>query len=90
MSAPPVEVTIDRIVLHGLPPGGGHEFAAALTDRLTALVTSDADADRWPARDEASRRLSPIALEGSDPADLGGAVGDRVFGAVAGRRDRVR
>ena len=85
MRVPSVEITIDAVVLHGVAPDRRHEFAAALHEELAALVTgSIGEAERWPARSEASRRVPPINVGDAAPAALGDAVAGTVFGLVTG------
>jgi hypothetical protein len=78
-----VEVTVDELVLRGVPRERAHAVAAALEARLAALAAAGAP----PApRDEAFRRLPAVEAQAGDPAALGEAVADAVWRALAGRR----
>jgi hypothetical protein len=82
-----VEVTVDELVLRGVPRERAHAVAAALEARLAVLAEQWAAADAAPApRDEAFRRLPAVEVRDGDPAALGESVADEVWAAVVRRR----
>jgi len=85
MTGPRIEIVIDELVLRGVAPSDAHAVAAAVEAQLAVLGTrwSAAGGNRYGARDESSRRLPAIDVAPGTPADLGGAVANAVFGAVA-------
>lgn len=80
-----IDVSIDEIVLRGVPAEHGPAVVEAFRQRLDELLSS-ADLDALHAigdRVEASRRLEPIGVAGSDPVGLGRSVAESVWAAVA-------
>ena len=73
-----VEIVIDELVVRGASPGQADAIAAALEARLTALAEQHEGPLRWRA--ESARRLEPVTAA---RAELGGAVADAVWGAIA-------
>lgn len=87
---PAIEITIGEVVLHGVRPGDQHDFAAALTERLTALVEdSAAAAGDWRSRQESSHRTDAVQLTSASPSELGAAIAGQVHGLLAGNRGRT-
>jgi hypothetical protein len=59
MIIPTIEVTIDEIVLHGMPAGQQYDFAEALEVHLAELIRASAgDAAGWRPRTEAGRTVA--------------------------------
>ena len=93
---PRVEVTIDEVVLRGLPH---HEAEAVIAQLRTTL---DELAQAWiaragpddgalpPARTESSRRLPPVTAPAGSPDALGAAVAARVWDELAAERRPTR
>jgi hypothetical protein len=85
-----LEVTVDELVLRGVPAERANAVAAAVETRLAALGEDWAATGALPAaRDEAFRRLPAVDVQAGDPAALGEAVADAVWRTVArtgGRR----
>jgi hypothetical protein len=82
-----VEVTVDELVLRGVPAERANAVAAALEARLAALGEDWAAAGAPPAaRDEAFRRLPAVEVRAGNPAALGERVADEVWAAVVRRR----
>ena len=82
---PSIDVSIDEIVLRGVPAEHGPAVVEAFRQRLDELLSS-ADLGALHAigdRAEASRRLEPIGVAGSDPVGLGRSVAESVWAAVA-------
>ncbi len=84
---PRVEVTIDEVILRGVPPEQARDVLAALEARIGELATGWAatsdgdDAARFGEgrdRHESGRRLPDLGTAGS-PAGLGVAVADAVW-----------
>ena len=98
---PRVEVTIDEVILRGVPPEQARDVLAALEARIGELATGwaatsdgDDDADRFGDgrdRHESGRRLPDLGTAGS-PAGLGVAVADAVWADLSsgGRPARHR
>lgn len=87
MSTPRIEVTIDEVVLRGVPPERAREVVAALEASL-ALQARRALEAGWDAgrdRRESSRRLRGTVTGGVDDGrGLGAALADAVWREVAG------
>jgi hypothetical protein len=75
-----VEITVDELVLRGVPPEGAHAVQAAFEARLAALA-GDGEGPR-AGRTEAFRRLPAIEAPAAAPTELGNAVADAVWSAV--------
>jgi hypothetical protein len=75
-----LEIVVDELVVHGLPPEQARVAAAALERRLTTLAAGNADA--LSSRSESVRRLP--AVEAASPAAIGEAVAAAVWNAFAG------
>ena len=100
-SRPRVEVTIDEVILRGVPPEQARAVLAALEARIGELAagwiaTSDGDDDAarfgdGRSRHESGRRLPDLGTAGS-PAGLGVAVADAVWADLSsgGRPARHR
>ena len=73
-----VEIVIDELVVRGASPTQADALAAALEARLAALAEQHEGQLR--GRAESSRRLRPVVAQ---QADLGGAIADAVWGAIA-------
>ncbi|MFL6016527.1 MAG: hypothetical protein ACJ74V_03205 [Gaiellaceae bacterium] len=73
-----VEVVIDELVLRGVDPAQARAAAAVLETRLAALAGAHDAGVR--ERAEAYRRLAPVTAA---PDELGGAVADAVWKAIA-------
>ena len=81
-----VEVTVDELVLRGVPAECARAVAGALEARLAALGEEWAASGAPPApRDEAFRRLPAVEARSGDPRTVGEAVADAVWRAVARR-----
>ena len=95
-SRPRFEVTIDEVVLRGIPH---HEAEAVIAQLRTTL---DELAQAWisragpddgalpPARTESSRRLPPVTAPAGSPGALGAAVAARVWDELAAERRPTR
>ena len=90
---PRVELTIDEVVLRGVPPQEAEAVLAQLRATLADL------AGEWlrqrggallAGRAESSRRLPPVVAPAGAPAVLGAAIAARVWGDLSsgGRRAR--
>ena len=80
-----IELTVDELVLRGVPAERAAAVAAALELRLEALGERWATSGDTPApRSEASRRLPAVEPRSGSAEALGEAVADAVWGAVAG------
>jgi hypothetical protein len=89
MSVPRVEITIDEIVLRGIPAERRHDVARALEARLGDLVAASiTSADGWRSRDESSRRVFPRQLAGGDGEALGAAVAASLHDVLTDRGRR--
>jgi hypothetical protein len=78
---PRVEIVVDELVVRGLEPREARAAAAALEGRLSELA--GAGADGLASRDEAVRRLPPVAPASTAPAALGEAVAGAVWNGLA-------
>jgi hypothetical protein len=76
-----IEIVIDELVVRGLPASAAREAAAALESRLGALARAGASI---AAREEAFRRLDPVAVPAGSPHALGEGVAGAVWGALSG------
>lgn len=82
-----VTITIDELVLRGVPTERRFEVAESLTATLDALVGDWLAAGAaFPARHETSRRLSSTRLSEGSATALGEAVGRSTFGLLTGGR----
>ncbi len=89
MSVPRVEITIDEIVLRGIPAEQRHDVARALEAQLGDLVAATiASAGGWRARDESSRRAAPLEVPQDDGASLGAAVATCLHDVLSDRGRR--
>lgn len=83
-----IELTIDEVVLRGVPPGQAREVLARIEARLGELAGGWSAGSANPAdladRAESSRRLPPIDAPAASPAALGAAVADAVWREVGG------
>lgn len=85
-----VTITIDDLVLRGVPPERRFEVAESLTRTLDGLVGAWLAAGGvFPARHESGRRLPGIRLPERNAAALGEAVGHSTFGLLTGVRNDV-
>jgi hypothetical protein len=77
-----LDVTVDELILRGVPPEQAHAVASALEARLAAL----AEQAKAPlsARSEAFRRLPAVEAQADSPAAIGEAVAGAVWGALGG------
>jgi hypothetical protein len=76
-----VEVTVDELILRGVPPQQAHAVADALQARLAALAERPEAV--IPSRAEAFRRLPAVEARADSPAELGEAVAGAVWGVLA-------
>ena len=82
-----VEVTVDELVLRGVPAERARAVAGALEARLAALGEEWVAVRATPAaREEAFRRLPAVEAQAGDPIALGERIADAVWAAVARRR----
>lgn len=85
--SPTLEIRVDEVVVHGLPPAQARSAVAALEARLQALgegwVTSDASTAIAP-RDEAFRRTPIATPETASPVSVGESTASAVWATIAG------
>ena len=81
---PRIEVTIDEVVLRGVPHHQSHEVLARFESRLSELVTAwGQESSPLHDRAESSRRLAPVDSPAGSPVALGSAVAERVWGDLS-------
>jgi hypothetical protein len=81
MTAPRVEIVIDRMVFHGLEPAEARSAATAFEVRLAALAARPAAAIL--ARTEAFRTTPAVGAPTRSPAAIGEAAAGAVWSAVS-------
>lgn len=86
-AAPRIEVTIDRVVVHGLPPGDARAAATALREHVATLA-ADALADAESAAPQWAARARGEVEHDGDPATLGRRVAAATMAAVLPRAGR--
>lgn len=77
-----IEIVVDELVVHGLPPEQARVAAAALEARLAVLA--EGSGVSLAAHSEASRRLPAVQAAAGSPAAVGEALAAAVWNAVAG------
>lgn len=77
---PPVRVTIDRLVLHGVAPGDAAAVQRALAAELEAALAGGGPADAVPRE-----HLRLDVATPADPRALGASAGRALGAALAGR-----
>jgi hypothetical protein len=87
VTTPRIEVTIDEVVLRGIPPERAREVVAGLEASLARQARQALEDGRVPGRDrrESSRRLGgTVTGRADDGRGLGAALAGAVWREVAG------
>jgi hypothetical protein len=83
---PRIQLTIDEVILRGVPPQQAEavvaQFRATLAELAGAWLIQEGGAV-LAARAESSRRLPPVAVPADAPGALGAAIAARVWGDLS-------
>ena len=86
MTAPRVEIDVDRLIFHGLPPEEARHAAASFEARLTTLAARPTET--VASRAEAFCAAPAVSMPARTPSAGGEAAAVAVWGAVSGGTQR--
>ncbi|HEX2095733.1 MAG TPA: hypothetical protein VHG28_25265 [Longimicrobiaceae bacterium] len=88
---PNVELSIERLILHGLDPTDGHGLRAAVEAELVRLIAEEGLPPRFAAGGEVARLPGGVfeVPAGAKPAEVAAQVARAVYSGMGGGRPGV-